>query len=132
MSGVAVISYLLRHDAAIVALVADRVFDGPVPVKQPLPSLAVSLISGPRDPRVDGSATQAIDRVQVMVRAATYEKKSQLIALVRAACRTRSAIVNGVNVKHILTDFEGPDLDELEPAIFRRAQDFMVAWQDAA
>jgi hypothetical protein len=132
MSGVAVISYLLRNDPAIVALVVDRVFDGPVPVKQPLPSLAVSLISGPRDPRVDGSTTQAVDRVQVMVRAATYEKKAQLIALVRAACRTQSGAVNGVDLKHILADFEGPDLDEIEASVFKRAQEFMVAWRDAA
>lgn len=132
MSGVAVIRHLLTQSASVLALVpATRIISGTIPQKTGLPSIGVAQISGvPRNTVAMNEASRMIsERVQVTVLAATYPAKKQVFALLRAACSNQRGTVNGITVDSILPDQEGPDLDDVDAAIFEQSMDFIVKWK---
>lgn len=130
MSGVRVIWYLLKTDAAVLAKVpAAKILTGTLPVKTVLPAISVRQISGVEPIAVDhGPGQVRTDRVQVTVLAPAYDVKREILDLVRTACATRRGTVNGVNVDAILTDGEGPDLDDPEAKIYEQSRDFLIRW----
>jgi hypothetical protein len=132
VSGARAIRFLLANDAALVALVpAARIFAGPIPLKTPLPAIAVARISG--TPRNTVSMLEVVrlmtDRVQVTVQAAGWQNADLLLELVRRACPHQRGLLNNVDVDSILPDVVGPDLYDHTTAIHSMSRDFIVKWR---
>lgn len=140
MSGVAVIRYLLVHDAAVLAKVpASRIFAGDAPIKTELPALSVKQISGLPYLTVamDENARLHTERVQVtaLVKSSDgtpagegYPGVKALLAIVFSACKNTHGTVDGVDVVSVLPDTEGPDLEDAVHALLTQSRDFMVRY----
>lgn len=129
MSGVAIARYLLKSNAALTAQVpAARIVAGNVKLGSSLPAIGIRTISSNKRHNVaqDGSAALWTERVQVTVIAGTFPVKKTILNLVRAALPKTRGTVNGFDCDSILTDIEGPDLDDEEAGIYEQAQDFIV------
>jgi len=140
MSGVAIIRYLLAHNAAILAVVpAARIAAGGLAIDTPMPAIEVRQIdSVPLNMiRTNESPKMNTDRVQVSVvvkgPAATpaglgYPQVRSLLRLVLAACPSQRGSVNGFNVDSITPDAEGPDLPPGDVDFYSGSRDFFVRW----
>jgi hypothetical protein len=140
MSGVAVVWYLLKTNAAVLAVVpAGRIMAGDLPLNSLMPAIQVNQISSvPRNPLdMTGVLVQHTDRVQVSVlfkgpqgtpTGTGYPGVRGLLRLVLAACPHTRGTVNGVNVDSILPDLEGPDLSDEATALYSGSRDFLVRW----
>jgi hypothetical protein len=132
MSGVAVIFYLLSHDAPVLAAVpAANTMAGDLPLNTALPAIGIKQISGFERLTVsmNGAKKMQTERVQVTVQTKTYPEKKALLALVRTACANRNGTVNGVDLDSILPDTEGPDLDDAATGIYTQSRDFIVKYR---
>lgn len=140
MSGVAAIWYLLKTNAAVIAVVpAARIMAGDLPLNTVMPAIQVNQISSmPRNP-VDMTGTHVLhtDRVQVSVlfkgtqgtpTGTGYPGVRSLLRLVLAACPNTHGTVNGINVDSIIPDIEGPDLSNDADALYSGSRDFLVRW----
>jgi hypothetical protein len=137
MSGVAVIRYLLAHDAPVLAAVpATRIFSGDLPLNTAMPAISVMHISGVPYNMLQPNESGKVhtDRVQVTVYRgespgdAGYPGVKSLLTLVLAACPSQRGTVNGVAVQSIIPDIEGPDLPIQELSLYSRSRDFLVMW----
>lgn len=141
MSGVAVVVYLLTHNAPLNGVVVTaQIMAGILPLKTPLPAIGVTQVSGV--PRltlamIEAGALQS-DRVQVTVktrgRASTvagggYPEQKSIIVLARAALPNMRGVINGVTVDSILPDVTGPDDQDLQLDEYTQSQDFIVKWR---
>jgi hypothetical protein len=139
VSGVRVVRYLLANDAALTAEVpASAIAAGDAPIRTPLPAITVKHISGTPHNRVS-MQEQAFqtDRVQVTILVKNpdanpdgpgYPGLIELVGLVRAACRHRRGVIDGVDVDSILPDLLGPDLFDQQVGMSSRSQDFFVKY----
>lgn len=140
MSGVAVIRYLLAHNAAVLAVVpAARIMAGGLPLGTTLPAISVTQLSSiPRNVvAMDATHVQHTDHVQVTVLFKTpsatppgdgYPGKSSLLKKVLAACPNRHGAVGSVDVDCIIPEPEGPDISDAEEGMEFGSRDFMVRW----
>lgn len=131
MSGVAVITNRLLAYSALTAVVpASQIYPGIIPDGTPLPAIAVSLVDALPRNTVSMRESHGVsrDRVQVTVQAETYPAKDQILALVLRACPNQRGTINGFSVLSILPDGVGPDIDSINPNIFVKSRDFIVAW----
>lgn len=150
MSGVAVIRYLLANNSAVATalgagppVATARIVAGDLPLNTVMPAIAIAQISGV--PRLTIAMTEPnrmhTDRVQVSVlfkgpqgtpTGTGYPGVKALLALVLAACPNQRGTINGVSVDSILPDVEGPDLSDMEAALYTGSRDFIVKWRSAA
>jgi hypothetical protein len=133
VSGVAVINYLLSHDAAVLGAVQDaNILTGDLPLATSLPALGVSMMSAVRrnTTSMNGAKVLVTERVQVTARASTYAGMKALLPLTLLACRNRSGTVNGVELDSILPDGQGPDFQD-DASVHTGSQDFIVKWKGA-
>lgn len=138
MSGVAVIWYLVKSSAGVIAVVpAARIMAGGLPLNTPMPAIAVTQISSvPENQHLkrDETPKAHVDRVQVTVFRknspddAGYPGLKPLLDLVLAACPSQRGTVNGVAVQGITPDLEGPDIAIPALALVTRSRDFLVRW----
>lgn len=129
MSGVAIVRYLLAHDADVLAQVpAARIKSGVLPVKTTLPAISIKQVSATSRNTVAMNEASYLwtERVQVTVLAKSYPAKKTILDLIRAALPLSRGTVNGYNCDSILDDVEGPDLDDPALTIFEQSQDFIV------
>lgn len=134
MSGVAIVSELLRGNLAVIAVVrAADIKGGRVADDAALPVLlmrSVSLVD--RQTLAREEMVRSNERVSVTVRAATYRDQRAIIQLVRTAC-------TGIVVKEmgdarnisVLTAGAGPELNGPGNS-FERNQDFYVTYDAPA
>lgn len=140
MSGVAIIRYLLSHNAGVLAVVpADRIKAGDLRLTVVLPAISVKKIDGMRRENVAADARKRMWRERVQVSplvkdpfatpAGTgYAGVDQLLDLCVEALPCTRGLVNGIYCDSILPDLEGPDeFDEVD-GIHSGSQDFMVVW----
>lgn len=134
MSGAAIVNRILSASTAITAIVpAARILTClELPLRTALPAINVSRISGIPSQFVDGRGRLRVERVQVMVHAATDATKAQLLQLARDAMPEGPGAIGGVWVSSIVVDIEGPDLSQPEAGIFEAPQDFIVNWYEPA
>jgi len=134
MSGVAIISELLRESAAVVAVVeVGNIKGGRLADGAPLPALvlrSVSLVD--RQPLAREAMVRSTERVSVTVRAASYRDQRAIIKLVRTTCTTVTlpAHDDARNIA-VLTAGAGPDLNG-PGGSFERSQDFYVTYDAPA
>lgn len=140
MSGVAVVWYLVAHNAGVLGKVAvEKIMAGELPLKTVLPAISVRQISSV--PRLTVAMTESpvlhTDRVQVtpVVKfpdsspsGLGYPGLRELLRLILLACPNTHGTVNGINVDSILPDIEGPDLTDLETGIISGSRDFIVKY----
>lgn len=133
MSGVAVIQYILSHNAPLTAVVAAaKIVGGILPLKTELPGISVASVDDfPRIP-VDapGTARFITERVQVTILAKTYPSKMSILELVRKALPVSRGTVNGVLCDSVLFDSSGPDQDDAELQIYTKSRDYIVRWNE--
>ena len=142
MSGVAVIRYLLAHNAPLLAQVPEeRIVAGELPIDSVLPAISVKQVSSvPRNiVSMSVGHRQHTDRVQVSVlvkgtegtpAGAGYPGQRTLLALVLAACPHTRGVVNGTDVDSIIPDAEGPDFADLAVSLNMGSRDFIVKWNE--
>lgn len=142
MSGVAVITYLLLHDAAVTAVIpAARISAGPLPIKTVLPAIEVAHASGMPHLSLAMSEPGRMHRDRVQVTAlfktgegapqgAGYPGMAALLRLILAACPNQRGTINGIAVDSILPDIEGPDVPYPDEQIVSRSRDFIVNWTE--
>lgn len=131
MSGVAIVQYLLSHNAPLLAQVpAGRIMAGALPLGIVLPAISVTTVDAQEriTYSMDETARFITERVQVDVLAIDYPKQKVLLFLVRTALSPLGGLVNGINCDSILPDAVGPDIFSDNPKIYTQSQDFMVRW----
>lgn len=130
MSGVAVVSSLLRGATDLTAIVpAESIKGGTLPEGVSIPALLVRSVSlNERQPLRRGAAIRTVERVSVTVRATNYREQRAVIALVRRICGGFVATeAVGVTNVSILTNGAGPDV--IGPGnTFERTQDLRVSF----
>jgi hypothetical protein len=129
MSGVAVISYLLKHDASVIATIPTaRIITGDMPLSTTLPAISIRKISRTRRDVVKKVAgkMQFDERVQVTCRAKTYASTQALMTLVFNALPNMRGTINGVDTVTITDDAVGPDLEDIDIPLYEQSQDYFV------
>jgi hypothetical protein len=134
MSGVSIISALLRDSTAVAdAVAAANIKGGKLADDAPLPSLLVrSLSLVDRQTLAREETVRSTERVSVTARAASYREQRAIIKLVRATCTTvtLAALDDARNIA-VLTAGAGPDLNGPGDS-FERSQDFYVTYDAPA
>lgn len=134
MSGVAIVSELLRGNLAVIAVVrAADIKGGRVADDAALPVLlmrSVSLVD--RQTLAREEMVRSNERVSVTVRAATYRDQRAIIKLVRTACTgiVAKEMGDARNIS-VLTAGAGPELNGPGNS-FERNQDFYVTYDAPA
>ncbi len=140
MSGVAIVRYLLAHDAALLAVVeGDNIMAGDIPLNAILPAVSIKKISGIPTTFVDGSRRNRMWRERVQVSPQTkdpaaeppgrgYLGVDEILDLCVEALPCTRGTVNGIYCDSILPADEGPDLFDEVDGIHSGSQDFMVVW----
>jgi hypothetical protein len=127
MSGVAIINHMISNYAPIGFVVAERVFNGVVPINSVLPAISIRQISGKEFETIRRTGTQLVtERIQVSALAATYLQQKQIIELIRFAVISTRGTVNSFQVDSITPDMDGPDLYYEEPVIYEQSIDYKV------
>ena len=134
MSDVKAVSYLLRNNANLIAVVpAAKIFSGVIPVNTALPAIVVKHIDDVEYKTLKNSGAKTITaRVQVTVQATTYATQKSILELIRLALLTTRSTVNGVAVDSISSEGSGPDLSDVDAGIFEQSRDFMVVYSVSA
>lgn len=133
MSAEKVIYALLRADAALAALVGERIYPGFIPMGTPLPALAYNQTSRLESNKVAlrGGSVVVRSRIEVTAQAKTFPAKKAVLDAVRAACRNRSGVIAGVSVNSVLVDTTGPDMTDAAAGLEMQSQDFRVTFTEA-
>lgn len=130
MSGIAIFSYLLTHNAGVTATVpAASIKPGTLPLNATLPAIALQEVSLGEGLTVAMTESRMkIARIQVTAFAQTYPQVKAILALIASALPAKPGVVNGIATDSITPDVGGPDLDDPETGIFEQARDYIVRW----
>jgi hypothetical protein len=132
VSGSAIIGYVLKHNAAVLALVPeDRIIVGEdVPEGTTLPAVSVKQVSGlGRNTVAMTEPTLWTDRIQVTAVTNSPAARKQLLNLIRSALPNMRATVVGFDVSSLLDDIEGPELGDSEAELYSQSQDYFLKWR---
>lgn len=129
MTGADIIGALLRGYQPLVDVVpTDRIKGGRLPLGTQLPALLVNTISSnERQGLTRGKSVHTVDRVQVSVRAASWDEQITVLDLVVDACADRVGSMEGVESFTVLVAGRGPDLEGPGDS-YEQAQDFRVSF----
>ncbi len=107
MKAVTAIYNILSNNAALTAVVGDRINPLRIPEKSELPALAYQVVSNRGNMSKSGPSLSDFTRVQVMIVAKTYVSAIDVAELVRTAMEVETPnIFNGVKVQVIEYDGE--------------------------
>ncbi len=129
MTGADIIGALLRDYQPLVDVVpADRIKGGRLPLGEKLPALLVKTVSSVERQRLKRGATvRTNDRIQVTVRAASWDEQITILDLVVNACADRTGSMDGAGNYAVLTAGRGPDLEGPGDS-YEQAQDFRASF----
>ena len=107
MKAVTAIYNILSNNAALTAVVGDRINPLRIPEKSELPALAYQVVSNRGNMSKSGPSLSDFARLQVMIVAKTYASAIEVGELVRSAMEVETpSIFNGVKVQVIEYDGE--------------------------
>ncbi|MDD2742327.1 MAG: DUF3168 domain-containing protein [Rhodocyclaceae bacterium] len=132
MSAEKAIFTLLKASTAVTAIVGTRIMAGIIPQGTPLPAVAYNHISTvERNPTLamNEAVTVATSRIEVAAQTKDYPTQKALLAAIRAACRNKQGVFNGITVDSVLVDTIGPDLRDDEAGIYMQTIDFKVTFK---
>lgn len=130
MSGVEIVSALLRENVALLAQVpAAQIKAIALPDDAPLPSLLVRSISEVERIKLRRVGSVRItERIEIIVRAASFRELNAIRILAREACAGRTGDVGGGTAVSITNAGAGPDL--IGPGrSYQRGQDLRVSYE---
>lgn len=129
MTGADIVGALLRaHQPLLDLMPPERIKGGRLPLGVPLPALLVKTISSVERQRLRrGRTVRTADRVQVTVRAGSWDEQIRIIELVVDACADRLGSIEGASNYTVLTAGRGPDMDGPGDT-FEQAQDFRATF----
>lgn len=125
-------SYILG-DAAIVALVVDRVYAIKIPQGEPPPSIVITRISGPGDYHLQGPSGLISLRVQVDAWAKTADAAAALANLIKDRIDGyRGAMGTGANIVTVRGVFVADLREDYDDTaqLFRAGRDFFIHHQE--
>lgn len=127
-----VVKTLLGNAAGVTALVATRVYPGPIPQGTTLPAISYEHISTVPLQTLDASAGFNLvrTRIEVTAVAKNYSDQKALIEEIRKALEYQRGIIAGVEVIAILRESAGPDLRDDDMQLYTQAVDFMVTHRE--
>lgn len=130
MTGVEIACALLRADAAILArMPAEQIKAGALPDDAPLPSMFVRSISEVERSKLKREGrVRFVDRVEVVVRAASFRDARDLRILAREACVGRVGDIAGATGVSISNAGAGPELNGPNRS-FQRGQDLRISYE---
>ncbi|MCG2586491.1 hypothetical protein [Massilia sp. TS11] len=132
MSDVAVIRYLLTHNATMTAAVpAERIKNGTLPEGIELPAIQIRSISAPSwKPIRRGTKLTYRARVQITVHAKNYPSQKSLLALVKATLPRAHGIIAGADVASLTHDSDGPDFSDDDAGIYQQSVDYILTFSE--
>lgn len=108
----AAIKQYLGGQAALTAIVEDRIFPVARPQSSDLPAIVFKRLNGAHAHWITGGAGRADPRFMVDCLAATYADADTLAEAVRTVMQGFSGTVNGVVITSVILDDEADDIDE--------------------
>lgn len=134
MSDTKAVSYLLQHNANLIAAVpAAKIFTGIIPVNTALPAIVVRHVDDVEEKTINAAGAKRLTaRVQVTVKALTYATQKSILELIRIALAGTYSTVNTVAVYGISSEGSGPDLFDEAAGIFEQSRDFLISWSTTA
>jgi len=129
MNAIAIMRALLLAHAPVVDLVGDNVIAGDIDPGQ-VPAIGLREISRRDADTVDGSSRMVTARVQTTVHAHDYGEQKQLLLATRLDDGVFTGTVAGAEVRSVLRDVVGPDLEDAEAGLFQQSRDFIVTYLD--
>lgn len=121
---------LLLANAAVMALVGDRVWPMLIPEGSAYPCITVERISGTRliGPLMAGADPGAVDaRLQVTAWGSAYLSAKEAAEAVRIALERFSGTVSGIEVWDIVPATDGPDLFDQLLNLYGAPADYIVS-----
>lgn len=126
MNAAAIMRALLLAHPPVTALVGANVCAGDVDYDQ-IPAIGISEVSRREMDTIGRTSKVVIARIQVTVHAREYDEQKHLLQAVRLGDGVFTGTVAGVEVRSVLRDTVGPDLNPL-PNLFQQSRDFMVTY----
>ncbi len=129
MTGADIIGALLRDYPPLVEIVpVERIKGGRLPLGTPLPAILVKTISSvERQALIRGPSVPTTDRVQVTVRAASWDEQITIVDLVVDACADRTGAMDDTDAYAVLSAGRGPDIEGPGDS-YEQSQDFRVSF----
>ena len=130
MNAVSVMRALLLGHQPVQAIVGDKVYAGDIDYDK-LPAVGLREISRKEADTVGGTSRMVTARVQVTVHAGTYPEQKALLQATRLGAGVYTGVLAGVQVRSVLRDTVGPDLNPDEN-LFQQSRDFKVTYLEPA
>jgi hypothetical protein len=135
VSGARILGELLRDDAALAAMVPpERLKAGRLPKGTPLDNILIRRIGRDKRQTLSREAVwHHTERMQVTVKAATYERQGQILDRIVSICADRIfASIADVTSVSVLSIGAGPDFEDDDATIFMGSEDFLVSFDRPA
>ena len=131
MNAEAIIVALLKADATVTGLVADRIKPSELAQGLARPAVVYDHISTVTHNTL--STAEAVQRktsrIQLTVLAGSYPQQKSLLKACADACKYRRGTIAGVHNVSVLPDVEGPDMrNKADSVIYLQTIDFKVGW----
>ncbi|MEH6436697.1 hypothetical protein [Massilia sp. DD77] len=127
MNAIAIMRALLLDHDPVQAIVGDNVCAGDIDYDQ-VPAIGLREISRREADTVDRTSRMVTARVQVTVHAESYGTQKDLLLAARLGDGVFTGTVAGVEVRSVLRDAVGPDLQNPEASLFQQSRDFIVTY----
>jgi hypothetical protein len=130
MSGVMIVGELMARPATLIAVVPlVSQFGGGVPQGAPLPNLLATRVSS-TDPvkKLAGKIDRLRERVQVTVRAASYEDQVAILKLVVTNLNGFTGTILGMAGVSVTYAGSGPDFRDDAASLWMGSEDFFVSF----
>lgn len=129
MSGVAILSYQMKHNTALTNIVpAARIISGTILQGTPAPVIGITEMDGNSRSIVKNDGVEILwtERVQVTLQALSYRQQKDILKLIQGACGNVRGVINSVKCDSIVDDTVGPDAYDPEEKLYQQTQDFIV------
>ena len=134
MSIEAAICELLSTNAAVAALVGDRIKPDILPQGLAMPAITYQLISGPRDQTADGPTGLVNSRWQINMWAETYDDVLTVRTAVRKAMNGKDGVVASTRIQstELLDEGDVPVTDPGKDVLTRYGKrfDFRIGFEE--
>ena len=116
---------ILSNDAAVTALISNRIYHLTISQNSPAPCISYSINEGPEDETFDGQGDFRQDDLQIDCWASTYTEALQLATVIKAVLKNYSGVVAGTNIQRITLD-TAVSVFEDDVDLYRTSQSYSI------
>lgn len=116
---------ILSNDAAVTALVNNRIYHLTISQNPTVPCISYSINEGQEDETFDGQGDFRQDDLQIDCWASTYTESLQLAAVIKIALKNYSGVVAGTNIQRITLD-TAVSVFEDDVDLYRTSQSYSI------